>query len=104
MNVIRFIFQLILRFVPVSNTDYDDMFSQATDWYRTLPRYEPEYFDQNGDKVPEQNKNIKGQFKYYSEKWYIRLALCILYIFAVKEIASFMANSGKEPDEEKETF
>lgn len=90
MNIIQFIFALVSRFVPIDNKSYSDMLNDADNWYKSILHY---------DKDKPETDNTINKLKAKSEQWYVKLGFAVLFIFAVRWVAEFMANTSKPDDD-----
>lgn len=84
MDFIDFIFKLVLRFVPISEKDYKQMYNDAQEWKLGL-------------KDDSENK-LEAMYSRYSREWYVKLIIAVMYIPAVRWVMEFMS-----PTEEEET-
>jgi hypothetical protein len=78
MNPIKLLFKLLAHFVPTTDEDMTKIISQGNEWYNAIR------FDAN---VEEKDKNWQYWFKYYSEQWYVGLAMMLLYLYLRVAIA-----------------
>lgn len=84
MDLIELIFKLVLKFVPISDTDYKSMYQGAQDWKLKLR--------------DDSDNKIEAMYSKYSAEWYVKLIIAVAYIPLVRSIMNFMNPS--EDDEE----
>jgi hypothetical protein len=82
MNFILFIFNLIDAFVPMEEKEQTRMRNEAWNWYRSINFYDPEN--------PETH-DWRNHLKTYSEKWYTKLGLAVLYLFLLRWISVWLS-------------
>ncbi len=69
MNFINWIFALLKKFVPITETEFNSMKIEADDWHTTVMDV----------KKPPSNQFI-AWYRKNGSKWYIKLLLAVLYI------------------------
>lgn len=85
MKLIEFIYKLIERYVPITKAEVAGLQKEAQEWY---------------DKKAEETK-IGKTVKDYSETWWVRTILAVLFIAAQRWIRDFM-NPETSVDEDEE--
>jgi len=89
MNPIDFIFLLLRKFVPIKETEYGSMKLEADAWHvKQIQEPQP----------GETESAFKKFYRQNSTKWYVKLALAVGWLAAIKMIADFMTEAK---DEEK---
>lgn len=68
MNPLMFLFQLILKYVPVDQTEFAKIKNDATMWYASI------------DPDKKETAGYERFLKKYGEDWRFKLGLAVLYI------------------------
>lgn len=84
MNILKFLFALIERFVPIETVEMDRMKLEAkTDWDNI-----------NLEKPLSEQKGLFNKITYKAKEldknWQVRLFLSVLFIFAVRWVTEYM--------------
>lgn len=85
MKLIEFIYKLIERYVPITKAEVAGLQKEAQEWYDNKA----------------ENTTIGSKVKEYSETWWFRTILAVLFIAAQRWIRDFM-NPSVEDDEDEE--
>lgn len=85
MNPIDFIFMLIKKFVPIKEAEFASMKMEADAWHMKAT---------NGEEEP--TNPVMKAYKEHTTKWYVKLGLSVLWLFAVKAVADFMTETKDE--------
>lgn len=96
MRIIDFIFELLTKFVPMKEKDASELRGEAKDWYYT--KIVPSD-NENLELEPTNNPVVKIM-RQYSEEWYVRLGLAVLFIPAVIWLRDLMQGSTPEEDDD----
>ena len=88
MNPIDWLFKLLLRFVPMDETEFGKMRSDAFAWYSNI------------DVTNETENQVAVKFKKIFLDWRGKLALAVLFIPASRWLANLMNPTIDEDDDE----
>lgn len=88
MRFLDLIFALIFKFVPIKESDFAKLKSEAeADWATVRTDDEAEL-------------KLKGKVKRFTDKWESRLVMAVSYIFLVRWITDFMNPKDEKEEEE----
>jgi len=85
MNPIDWIFLLIKKFVPIKEAEFASMKMEADTWHMKATATDAEPANA-----------VMKFYKEHTTKWYIKLALAVSWLFAVKLVADFMTETKDE--------
>ena len=88
MNPIDWLFKLLLRFVPMDETEFGKMRADAFDWYSNI------------DVTNEEANPVSVKFKKLFLDWRGKLLLAVLFIPASRWLANLMNPTVDDDDDE----
>jgi len=103
MRPIEFLFNIIDKFSPMSETDRSDLRGDANKDYSAVKN---QIYDQVTGEIKEGAKpsTIKQRLVFYSEKWIVRTLLALLFIWIVPKIQSYLHPDDVEDFDDYDDF
>ena len=86
MDLIELIFKLVKKFVPISLEEYQRLYNEADTWKSKLN--------------PDSDKPVEKMYTKYMNLWYVRLAIAVAYIPAVKMIMDMQRPTEIDEDDD----
>ena len=100
MNIIEFLFAILSKFAPMTDTRNAQLRMEATQWYNSVIL--GQVYDEKGvstGETKEPTNSIIITVKPHLEAWYTKTGLALFFLYAVRVVSDWMNGSPDEDDD-----